>query len=208
MMTRVLAIASLIAGAAAHFTLDYPPTRGFDEDIENRFCGGFNTAGPRSHFPLGAAGINIDSHHDTANVIALISFDPNPQNITQFSNSSNGAQLTNFIKLDKQGEACLPVNIQSLGLSNVSNGTNATIQIQFDGGDGNLYQCADVTLISGLSAPSNVTCAASATSSPSASASASGTAPASSGSANAAVGARAQVGIGAGFAGLLAAMIL
>ncbi|KAG8736986.1 hypothetical protein FRC10_008672 [Ceratobasidium sp. 414] len=206
MMTRALAIVSLIAGAAAHFTLDYPLTRGFNEDIENKFCGGFNTVGPRSPFPLGAAGINIDSHHDTANVIALISFDPNPQNITQFSNSSNGAQLTGFIKLNQQGEACLPVNIQSLGLSNVSNGTNATIQIQFDGGDGNLYQCADVTLISGLSAPSNVTCAGGATSSPSASASS--TAPASTRSANAAVGVRVQAGIGAGLAGLLAAMAL
>lgn len=67
----------------------------------------------------------------------LISFDANPQNITQFSNSSNGAQLTNFIQLTKQGDACIPVNVQSLGLSNVGNGTNATIQIQFDGGDGN-----------------------------------------------------------------------
>ncbi|KAG8773151.1 hypothetical protein FRC12_002698 [Ceratobasidium sp. 428] len=137
MMIRIVTIASLIAGAAAHFTLDYPLTRGFDEDIENRFCGGFNTPGPRSPFPLGAAGINIDSHHDSANVIALISFDPNPQNITQFSNSSGGAQLSDFIRLVKQGPACIPVNIGSLGLANVSNGTNATIQIQFDGGDGN-----------------------------------------------------------------------
>ncbi|KAG9128298.1 hypothetical protein FRC07_001233 [Ceratobasidium sp. 392] len=205
MMTRVIAVASLVAGAAAHFTLDYPLTRGFDEDIENRFCGGFNTPGHRSPFPLGAAGINIDSHHDTANLIALISFDSNPQNLTQFSNSSNGAQLTSFIRLDKQGEACLPVNIQSLGLSNVSNGTNATIQIQFDGGDGNLYQCADVTLVEGFTVPSNVTCAASATSSQTASASS--TAPASTASANAAVGTHAQVGL-AGFVGLLAAMFL
>ncbi|QRV76122.1 nucleoporin-interacting protein NIC96 [Ceratobasidium sp. AG-Ba] len=205
-MARIIAIASLVASAAAHFTLDWPPTRGFDEDIENRFCGGFNTPGPRSPFPLGAAGINIDSHHDTANLIALISFASNPQNLTQFSNSSDGAQLTNFIRLTKQGEACIPVNIESLGLSNVSNGTNATIQIQFDGGDGNLYQCADVTLVSGATVPSNVTCAGSATSSPSPSAS--GTAPTSTGSTNAAVGSRAQVGLGAGFAGLLAAVFL
>jgi hypothetical protein len=31
MMTRIIAIASLVASAAAHFTLDYPLTRGFDE---------------------------------------------------------------------------------------------------------------------------------------------------------------------------------
>ncbi|KDN39594.1 hypothetical protein RSAG8_08750, partial [Rhizoctonia solani AG-8 WAC10335] len=131
MMTRVFAMAALAASATAHFTLEWPRTRGFNEDIENQFCGGFTNVGARSSFPLGAAGVSIDSTHDTANVIVLISFDSNPQNITQFSNSSNGAQLTNFIKLEKQGEACIPVNIQSLGLSNVSNGTNATIQIQY-----------------------------------------------------------------------------
>ncbi|EUC53835.1 nucleoporin-interacting protein NIC96, partial [Rhizoctonia solani AG-3 Rhs1AP] len=162
-MTPIFAIAALAAAASAHFTLDWPPTRGFNEDIENQFCGGFLNAGARSPFPLGAAGVNIGSTHDTANVIVLISFDANPQNITQFSNSSNGAQLTSFIKLDKQGEACIPVNIQSLGLSNVANGTNATIQIQYDGGDGNLYQCADVTLLSNFAAPSNVSCASNVT---------------------------------------------
>ncbi|KAF8761820.1 Ctr copper transporter family [Rhizoctonia solani] len=157
MMTRVFAMAAMAASAAAHFTLEWPRTRGFDEDIENQFCGGFPNAGPRSSFPLGASGVVIDSTHDTANVIVLVSFDANPQNITQFSNSSNGAQLTSFVKLEKQGEACIPVNIQSLGLSNVSNGTNATIQIQYDGGDGNY-----VTLLSDFTAPSNVSCASSA----------------------------------------------
>ncbi|CUA77477.1 hypothetical protein RSOLAG22IIIB_02492 [Rhizoctonia solani] len=203
MMTRVFAIAALAATATAHFTLDWPPSRGFNEDIENQFCGGFNNVGTRSSFPLGAAGVNIDSHHDTANVIVLISFDSNPQNITQFSNSSNGAQLTSFIKLDKQGEACLPVNIQSLGLSNVSNGTNATIQIQFDGGDGNLYQCADVTLLSNFVAPSNVSCASSATGTATSSgAAATSTSP--SGSGNGALATQASAALAFGVAGLLA----
>ncbi|EUC53836.1 nucleoporin-interacting protein NIC96, putative [Rhizoctonia solani AG-3 Rhs1AP] len=78
-MTRAFAMAALAASASAHFTLDWPATRGFNEDIENQFCGGFSNAGARSSFPLGAAGVNIDSTHDTANVIVLISFDANPQ---------------------------------------------------------------------------------------------------------------------------------
>ncbi|CAE6454097.1 unnamed protein product [Rhizoctonia solani] len=203
MMTRFFAMAALAASAAAHFTLDWPRTRGFDEDIENQFCGGFSSAGARSPFPLGASGVLIDSHHDTANVIVLISFDANPQNITQFSNSSNGAQLTNFIKLEKQGEACLPVNIRSLGLSNVSNGTNATIQIQYDGGDGNLYQCADVTLLSDFTAPSNVTCASGATGTVS-STGAAATSTSPSGSGNGALTTQASAGLALGVAGLLA----
>ncbi|KAH7345170.1 hypothetical protein B0J17DRAFT_638638 [Rhizoctonia solani] len=203
MMTRVFAMAALAASAAAHFTLDWPRTRGFDEDIESQFCGGFTSAGARSSFPLSASGVLIDSHHDTANVIVLISFDANPQNITQFSNSSNGAQLTNFVKLEKQGEACLPVNVQSLGLSNVANGTNATIQIQYDGGDGNLYQCADVTLLSDFTAPSNVTCASSTTGTVSSSgAAATSTSP--SGSGNGALATQASAGLALGVAGLLA----
>ncbi|CAE6352009.1 unnamed protein product [Rhizoctonia solani] len=202
-MTRAFAMAALAASASAHFTLDWPATRGFNEDIENQFCGGFSNAGARSSFPLGAAGVNIDSTHDTANVIVLISFDANPQNITQFSNSSNGAQLTSFIKLDKQGEACIPVNIQSLGLSNVANGTNATIQIQYDGGDGNLYQCADVTLLSNFAAPSNVSCASNATvTTTSSGAAATSTSP--SGSGNSALGTQASAGLALGVAGLLA----
>ncbi|CAE6470676.1 unnamed protein product, partial [Rhizoctonia solani] len=171
------------ASASAHFTLDWPATRGFNEDIENQFCGGFPNAGARSPFPLGAAGVNIDSTHDTANVIVLISFDANPQNITQFSNSSNGAQLTSFIKLDKQGEACIP--------------------IQYDGGDGNLYQCADVTLLSNFVAPSNVSCASNATvTTTSSGAAATSTSP--SGSGNSALGTQASAGLALGVAGLLA----
>ncbi|KAF8708244.1 hypothetical protein RHS03_04195, partial [Rhizoctonia solani] len=202
MMTRVFAMAAMAASAAAHFTLEWPRTRGFDEDIENQFCGGFPNAGPRSSFPLGASGVVIDSTHDTANVIVLVSFDANPQNITQFSNSSNGAQLTSFVKLEKQGEACIPVNIQSLGLSNVSNGTNATIQIQYDGGDGNLYQCADVTLLSDFTAPSNVSCASSASgTTTSGGAAATSTSPSGS---NGALTTQASAGLALGVAGLLA----
>ncbi|QRW18974.1 hypothetical protein RhiXN_00380 [Rhizoctonia solani] len=181
---------------------EWPRTRGFDEDIENQFCGGFPNAGPRSSFPLGASGVVIDSTHDTANVIVLVSFDANPQNITQFSNSSNGAQLTSFVKLEKQGEACIPVNIQSLGLSNVSNGTNATIQIQYDGGDGNLYQCADVTLLSDFTAPSNVSCASSASgTTTSGGAAATSTSPSGS---NGALTTQASAGLALGVAVLLA----
>lgn len=69
-----------------------------------------------------------------------------------------------------------------------------------------VYQCADVTLISGFTVPSNVTCAASATASGTGAPSASGTTPASTPSTNAA--SRAQAGLGVGIVGFLAAMIL
>lgn len=38
------ALVLLASTATAHFTLDYPRSRGFDEDIEPQFCGGFPNA--------------------------------------------------------------------------------------------------------------------------------------------------------------------
>jgi hypothetical protein len=42
--------------------------------------------------------------------------------------------------MNAQGDACFPVNISSLGLPEVQNGANATIMVQFNGGDGDLFQ--------------------------------------------------------------------
>jgi hypothetical protein len=39
MFKSVLSVALLAAVANAHFTLDFPKTRGFDEDKEPEFCG-------------------------------------------------------------------------------------------------------------------------------------------------------------------------
>lgn len=49
--------------ALAHFTLDYPTTRGFTEDIEDQFCGGFkDPSSNRTSFPLnGTSSIAIDA---------------------------------------------------------------------------------------------------------------------------------------------------
>ncbi|GAA5987913.1 hypothetical protein JCM5350_006772 [Sporobolomyces pararoseus] len=147
----------------AHFTLDYPQTRGFDEDIEPQFCGGFNsTSSTRVPFPVSGSGpILIDSHHPTAQVAVLISFDQNPTSIQQFTKFDNGTSyglLQNFENLSSEGEYCLDVDISSLKLG-VENGTSATIQVEFNGGDGTLFQCTDVILVSDYSAPSNVTSA-------------------------------------------------
>ncbi|GAA5897319.1 uncharacterized protein JCM6883_006655 [Sporobolomyces salmoneus] len=147
--------------ALAHFTLDYPQTRGFDEDLEPQFCGGFNSpSSSRTPFPLSGQGsILIDSHHPTAQVAVLISFDENPTSIEQFTKLSNGTSyglLQNFETLNSEGEYCLSVDVASLNLGAV-NGTPATIQVEFNGGDGTLFQCSDVVLVSDYSTPSNVT---------------------------------------------------
>lgn len=40
-ITTIIAFAAFAATASAHFTLDYPTSRGFDDDLEGQFCGSF-----------------------------------------------------------------------------------------------------------------------------------------------------------------------
>ncbi|KAG9050272.1 hypothetical protein FS837_006713 [Tulasnella sp. UAMH 9824] len=224
-LPKILGIsAALITAAQAHFTLDYPPTRGFDEacqDLEPEFCGGFPVANNRSLFPLTGGMVEIDSHHESAQFVTLISFSNNPQSFTDFNTTANGGSipyLKPFIQIQGTGEACIPVDVASLNVPGVQNGTNATIQVQFNGGDGWLYQCADVTLVSStdivprscsntttITGISTVTAASGATGSSSQpSSTASTSAPASTSNAAARLGSASGLAVAAAvFAGLL-----
>jgi hypothetical protein len=64
----------------------------------------------------------------------LISFNNTPAALSDFSSTP----LQNFFSTSKEGPYCIPVGFASF--PDAKNGTNATIQIQHDGGDGNLYQ--------------------------------------------------------------------
>ncbi|GAA97288.1 uncharacterized protein L969DRAFT_84278 [Mixia osmundae IAM 14324] len=143
--------------ALAHFTLDYPTARGFDEDIEPQFCGGFanvgspsTTPGERQPFSLGQSVLNIDSHHNTAQVALTLSYAQAPTAFSDFNVS-----ISPSFTLQGQGNWSFPVDLGTLSPAPV-NGTNATIQIFFNGGDGALYQCSDVVLLSGFTTPSDV----------------------------------------------------
>ncbi|BGP02238.1 hypothetical protein RTG_02416 [Rhodotorula toruloides ATCC 204091] len=194
----LVAAAALPLLASAHFTLDYPYTRGFDEDLEPQFCGGFNTpSSSRTPYPLsGSAPLLIDSHHPTADVAVLISFDQNPTNFSAFNQTSEGqgyGLLKPFGRINGQGEFCFNVDIASLGINGLQNGSVATIQVEFNGGDGALFQCSDIVLVSNYSAPSNITCSnatssASASSGPSQTASGSMGNPSQTGSPNSGAG--------------------
>ncbi|KAG0139291.1 hypothetical protein CROQUDRAFT_699647 [Cronartium quercuum f. sp. fusiforme G11] len=155
-----LALASI---ASAHFTLDFPLTRGFDEDKEPTFCGGFPTnASGRQVFPLsGAAPVLINSHHQTAQVAIILSVNPNPTAFADFNSSNKVDFLMPFGTIKGQGQYCFTVDIATLA-SQISpapvNGTLATLQVEFNGGDGVLLQCSDLILVQGAAIPGNVTC--------------------------------------------------
>jgi len=166
---RFLSLLSFAPVVFAHFQLNYPPTRGFDDDKEpTPICGGFNSISNRTAFPLSGGQLQITSFHVTASVFAEISFDSNPSSFTQFNTSSNGTIYNPLIEVNQipEGAACWNVNVSSLGVTDAKNGTNATLVVIFDGGDGTLYQCADLVLTSDARIPSgsiasNITCKAS-----------------------------------------------
>ncbi|EJT98932.1 hypothetical protein DACRYDRAFT_24044 [Dacryopinax primogenitus] len=146
--------------ALAHFHLNYPPPRGpFVAQNELSFCSSY-PLGPRAPFSIDQGIVDITSSHPSASVEIVISFDQNPTTFAQFNATDNGtayAPLLPTFAMTYQGELCVPVDAATVGVP-VVNGTNATIQVYFNGGDGLLYDCADVVLISNYTLPSNTTC--------------------------------------------------
>ncbi|SPO29859.1 uncharacterized protein UTRI_06131_B [Ustilago trichophora] len=189
-----LSLLSLLASTSwAHFTLDSPKTRGFDEDKEsNNFCGGFpDVSLPRQPWFYRNGPISIDSHHPSATVNIYIAFDV-PTSAQSFLTTANGTTippLRHDLAIKGTGEFCFHANAADLNVAGVKveSGTNATIMVEYiNDVHGHLYQCSDVTFTDDAKVGANVSCSDSLTA---ASASASGSAGGSasgSGSASAA----------------------
>jgi len=151
-LTLLLGLAAL---TNAHFQLQYPPPRGpFVENSEPTFCDGYDTAvSNRSIFPLNGGFFSLNSEHSQWTLGVLVSTAENPTSFNNFS------QVVPFFKDSGEGLACIPIDlIAHTNGSSLQNGQNITLQFVFDGGDGELYQCADLTLSSNFQIPSNVTC--------------------------------------------------
>jgi len=145
----------------AHFELAYPVPRGpFDDDNEVNFCDNYvNAVDNRTEFPLSGGYVTLSSFHPTWTLGVLISTVQDPTSFSNFTNSSGGQQFArSFASGSGEGAFCIPLDLSDTGISGVSAGANVTIQIVFDGGDGTLYQCADLTLAQNFSVPSNISC--------------------------------------------------
>ncbi|PPQ80020.1 hypothetical protein CVT26_011902 [Gymnopilus dilepis] len=149
-----LLLASLAATVSAHFQLQFPPPRGpFVEDNEPKFCDNYLTpASNRSQFPLSGGFFTLNSEHPSWTAGVLLSTSANPTSFQDFS------QVNKFFQVQGEGAFCIPLDLKSSNETGLTNGQNVTIQIVFDGGDGQLYQCADVTLSDSFTIPSNVSC--------------------------------------------------
>ncbi|KAF9907156.1 hypothetical protein BX616_000519 [Lobosporangium transversale] len=148
---KALSIATLLlcsSAAMAHYTLDYPPTRGLNEDNEPIApCGGFATVGQRSQFPLSKGFVTINSGHVKAEIKINVAYGNNPSEADFTAAASTPASSSS---VNHPGSSCLPLDLSSF--KGAADNTNATIQIVYNGGDSPLYQCADVILVN--SAPS------------------------------------------------------
>ncbi|KAI0724341.1 hypothetical protein C8T65DRAFT_563625 [Cerioporus squamosus] len=218
--TTAVFMTSLLTVVSAHFQLQYPPPRGdFVEDDEPTFCDGYvNSVSNRTTFPTSGGFISINSEHPSWTLGGILATVQNANNFTVFQDSKgNFQQFLPFFQTTGEGSFCVDVDLAKSGLSGIKSGANVTLQFVFDGGDGQLYQCADVTLADNFTIPTSISCknatdAATTPVSTSVAATATSTSPSSSGSAagssptnnaamrNAAMGA-------SGVAGLLGAMI-
>jgi len=162
----ILPVAGLLAFAAvssAHFQMQYPIPRGpFVMNNEPTFCDGFtDVTTNRTDFPLGQSIITMNSEHPQWIAGVLISIEQDPTNFTVFNTSSTGVKLplvVPFFQATGEGAACFAIDIAALNIPGVGDGSNVTIQVEFNGGDGNLFQCADLTLSNNFTVPSDVNC--------------------------------------------------
>ncbi|KAK0465336.1 uncharacterized protein EV420DRAFT_1513926 [Desarmillaria tabescens] len=176
---KFLLIAAVFASvASAHFQLQFPEPRGtFDEDNEPTFCDGYTSvAQNRTEFPLDSGFFSLNSEHPSWTAAVYLSTSSNPTSFDNFS------QIVPFFQLSGEGLFCLPLNLSSTNATGLTSGQNATIQILYNGGDSNLYQCADLTLMGNFSLSQSIdaTCknsSSNSTDSSSGSSSGSGSAP-------------------------------
>ncbi|KAF2196508.1 NAC-domain-containing protein [Delitschia confertaspora ATCC 74209] len=141
MFSNMLAFLAVVPFATAHYTLDWPPARGFkDEDAPKFPCGGFDSvSSTRTEWPVNGGPVQLKMHHTQTNVKVLLALGSDP------GNNFNIVLRPTFAE-EGPGQFCVGgLNIPS-GL-NVSDGTPATIQVVSNGDpSGGLFQCADVTL--------------------------------------------------------------
>ncbi|KAJ5542591.1 hypothetical protein N7461_008594 [Penicillium sp. DV-2018c] len=143
MKFSLLTSMAMVPLAAAHFKLMYPESRGFNTDTMTNFpCGGLSQSSDRTKLPLsgGSFPVALEMHHATTAVEVLLA-------LGNESGDNFNIVLTPTFQVKGLGEFCLPhveINEKLIG-RNLTNGMNATLQVQTNGDPtGGLYACADI----------------------------------------------------------------
>ncbi|KAJ7683220.1 hypothetical protein B0H17DRAFT_1170000 [Mycena rosella] len=152
--SQSLVIASFITLASAHFQLQFPLPRGpFVEAKEPTFCDGYdNETTNKTVFPLTGGFFSLNSEHTSWTAAVFLSTKANTTSFNDFQN------VVPFFKLSGEGLFCLPLDFSKTNATGLTDGQNVTIEIVYDGGDGSLFQCADLTLSSTAKIGSNIAC--------------------------------------------------
>jgi len=79
-----------------------------------------------------------------------VSTKPNPTSFNDFNNASGSQLAVNFFQTSGEGLACFNIDLSKSGISGVQDGANVTIEVVFDGGDGQLYQVLYVLWIDSI----------------------------------------------------------
>lgn len=122
---------------SAHWKINYPPQRQYDnEDTMTQFpCGGINTVSTnRTKFPITGAPIQLNSEHTHYNIEVLLAIGNEP------GDAFNWIIVPTFAEYGP-ANICLGAGaIQFPAGLNITDGMNATIQVQTEGdGSGGLY---------------------------------------------------------------------
>jgi hypothetical protein len=153
MKSTLTALAAFTTLTSAHFNLNYPIVRDFDEDKLGTFpCGSFDTPSTnRTLWPLTGGEIALTMGHIDANVEVLIGFGNDV-------GSAFNTVLRPTFQEQGLGSFCMTGFSIPEGL-NVTEGMNATIQVQTNGDpDGGLYNCADITFSNSAPGPASGVC--------------------------------------------------
>ncbi|KAF4304442.1 putative gpi anchored protein [Botryosphaeria dothidea] len=140
--TTLLALGlSALPLTTAHFTLEWPTARGFDDDKAGTFpCGGFDAVSSnRTSFPLSGAPIQLKLGHTETNLQVLLAVGNDP-------GSAYNIVLRPTFRERGPDDFCMGA-IEIPASANLTEGMNATIQVVSNGDpSGGLYQCADITI--------------------------------------------------------------
>jgi nascent polypeptide-associated complex subunit beta len=135
MLANTLLGLSILPFAFAHFNLDYPPSRGFDDDKEGDFpCGSFNDVQQqRTDFPISGGPIQLRMGHQQTNVAVYMAIGDNP-------GSNFNIVAKQQLMVTGLGQFCI-ANVAVPEGMNVTDGTKATIQVVTNNHEaGGLYQ--------------------------------------------------------------------
>ncbi|KAI8073253.1 hypothetical protein BC940DRAFT_290918 [Gongronella butleri] len=132
----------LCQSVLGHYQLTYPPARGFSEDTEPTApCGGFNSvSSSRNQFPLTNGFLEVNSEHVSYSYKVYFVPGNNPA-----VDAFNNATLVGSGSVSYPMQSCWAVNFGSLAAA--TNGSVGTLQAVYNAGDGTLYQCTDVVLL-------------------------------------------------------------